>query len=59
MVFEISNSLLQQIGRLYNIDYRVLELEGGFDHLFYGYSIEKQEFLIRIKFEDVWKEGQA
>ena len=49
MAFEISNSLLQQIARLYNIDFRILKLEGGFDHLFYGYSIKKQDFLIRIK----------
>ena len=49
MAFKISNSILQQIARLYNIDFRILKLEGGFDHLFYGYSIKKKEFLIRIK----------
>jgi Ser/Thr protein kinase RdoA (MazF antagonist) len=49
MAFEISNSLLQRIAGLYNIDYRILKLEGGFDHLFYGYSIKNHNFLIRIK----------
>ncbi len=49
MAFEISNSLLQRIACLYDIDYRILKLEGGFDHFFYGYSMKKQDFLIRIK----------
>ncbi|MHA2224122.1 MAG: phosphotransferase enzyme family protein [Candidatus Hodarchaeales archaeon] len=49
MAFEISTSLLQRIACLYNIDNRILKPEGGFDHLFYGYSIKKQDFLIRIK----------
>ncbi len=49
MSFEISHSLLKQVARLYNIDSRGLKFEGGFDHLFYGYSIKGKEFLIRIK----------
>ena len=49
MAFKITNSLLFQIARLYGIDDQLLKFEGGFDHLFYGYSLKKNEFLIRIK----------
>ena len=53
MAFEISNSLLQQIARLYNVDSRTLEMEGGFDHRFYGYSIAEKDFLIRVKTDSI------